>query len=196
MFAIIGLGNPGARYEPTRHNAGFWALDAMAAELKQTTWKEKSSCLYLKADGLSQPFLLVKPQKYMNLSGEAAVPLLKFFKIEVPQVVVVYDDLDLAPGVLRIRQGGGSGGHNGVEDMIRHLGDANFTRIRLGIGRPGQGSGEGADSSNRSVSDWVLGKPDSAEFELISKSVGKSVEAIKILLNDGVLQAQNQFNRS
>jgi PTH1 family peptidyl-tRNA hydrolase len=200
MFAIVGLGNPGTRYERTRHNAGFWAVDALAAELKLSSWKEKSSCLYLKADNFSQPCILAKPQKFMNLSGEAAVPLIRFFKIPVAQVIVVYDDLDLAPGVLRIRQGGGSGGHNGVEDMIRHLGDANFIRLRLGIGRPGwrdastaAGNEEASANANRSISDWVLSNPDSGENELIQQSVQKALQAIKIVVNDGVLQAQNQF---
>ena len=128
---IIGLGNPGDDYQRTRHNIGFMAVDALAARFHCPPWKRKFRSLITGADS----FLLLKPQTFMNLSGEAAVEALHFYDLQAAQVIVVHDDLDLPPGEVRAKQGGGSGGHNGLKSLDQHIGQ-NYWRVRLGIGRP------------------------------------------------------------
>jgi len=200
MFAIVGLGNPGTRYEETRHNAGFWVVDFLARQYGQDGWKEKNNCLFQKVSIAKEQGLLIKPQKYMNLSGECCLPLLNFFKISIEKVTVVYDELDLKVGVVRVKSGGGSGGHNGVEDMIRHLGGKEFSRIRLGIGRPGDGASQEEGESNsvreQNISDWVLSKPRPKDQELLNIAVENAADAAKVLITQGLLPAQNSFNRS
>ena len=128
------------------------------------------------------------------------MPLLNFFKISIEKVTVVYDELDLKVGVVRVKSGGGSGGHNGVEDMIRHLGGKEFSRIRLGIGRPGDGASQEEGESNsvreQNISDWVLSKPRPKDQELLNIAVENAADAAKVLITQGLLPAQNSFNRS
>jgi len=194
MFAIIGLGNPGAKYENTRHNIGFRVVDSVAERAKLSGWKEKSRCSYLKGEIFSRPALLIKPQNYMNLSGECAAPLLKFFQVSMENVIVIYDDLDLSPGVIRVKRGGGSGGHNGVENCITHFTSPDFIRIRVGIGRPDKGEGTNIFTGN--ISDWVLSTAGPEEKELLMDAVQKSVDAVEMLLQEGLLPVQNRFNRT
>ena len=202
MYAVLGLGNPGHEYEATRHNVGFWAADALASELSKSegstsaafpAWAEKSGCLVFKSSPVewadSDALLLIKPQRYMNLSGRAAVPHLNFLKIPPSRVLVIHDDLDIAPGKLKIKQGGSSGGHNGLKDLSANLGSDDYFRLRIGIGRPEQPE-RGSD-----ISSWVLTRPRPEERELIENAVVSATKAVKVLIRDGLRTAQQQFNR-
>lgn len=190
MFAVIGLGNPGSKYEATRHNAGFWVADRLHERLaKAESWKTHGACLCLRAQIASIQVLLVKPQKYMNLSGEAAQPLLQFFKVPSERLVVVYDDLDLPPGRIQIRRGGSAAGHNGLTDIIQRLGTEDFFRLRVGVGRTE------VDQARVSGRNWVLGVPGPNERELLEKAVTFAAEAVETLVVDGLERAQQQFNK-
>lgn len=133
---IVGLGNIGATYSQTKHNVGFMAVDAFAAKYGLTFNKTKFESLYAEGFIGTEKVILVKPQTYMNESGRAVRPLMDYFQIDEEDLVVVYDDLDLEPGTIRLRQKGGAGGHNGIKSLIAHLGTKEFNRIRVGIGRP------------------------------------------------------------
>lgn len=190
MFAVIGLGNPGLKYESTRHNAGFWVLDKLRETLAASeTWKVHGGCLCVRTASSDAPLLLIKPQKFMNLSGEAAQPVLQFFKVPPQRVIVVYDELDLPPGRIQVRFGGSAAGHRGVGDLITHLGTQDFFRVRLGIGRIDTAAAKVAGKN------WVLSKPGSAEQELLEKAVTLSCEAVETLVHDGLVVAQQKFNR-
>lgn len=133
---IVGLGNPGSKYKDTKHNIGFIALDEFAFQHKMEFNKTKFEAIYAEAFIGSEKVLLVKPQTFMNDSGRAVRPLMDYFNVELEDLIVVYDDLDLPVGKLRLRQKGSAGGHNGIRSMIQHLGTADFNRIRIGIDRP------------------------------------------------------------
>ena len=182
---IAGLGNPGPRYASTRHNVGFWAVDQLAAERGCAFTQEKSGCLITRSEDL----LLVKPQKYMNLSGEALAPLVRFFRIEPENVVVIHDDVDLKTGALVIKKGGGSGGQHGVEDITRHLGTADFYRIRIGVGRA-PGSVPGQD-----LSSWVLSEPKGEERTALEITAKNAAECAVRLVRDGLEAARQSFAR-
>ncbi|MCC6933144.1 MAG: aminoacyl-tRNA hydrolase [Deltaproteobacteria bacterium] len=195
MYAVIGLGNPGKRYELTRHNVGFWVVDYIYSqsgkEQAGLSWKrfeEVDTCLVARSP---EPMMLLKPLKYMNLSGEAVQPVLHFYKINPKQVIVIHDDIDLPCGQLRIREGRKSGGHRGVQNMIDMLGGSDFARIRIGVGRPGQVA-ENTDAID--PGDWVIGKPSFIEEGLLREAVQKAAEALNVLINDGLIKAQNRFN--
>lgn len=211
MFAIVGLGNPEARYQATRHNAGFNAVSRLFSELEsrglRLAWKDKFNCKFLKASLCGREVLLVLPLLYMNRSGEACVPLLNFYKISPESLVVVHDDLDLMPGAIKVSLGGGAGGHGGVKDLIEMLGSAEFCRVRIGIGHPlrqetapagfpedVQRADVGSDEREEVV-DWVLGVPEPVERKLLDSGVELAVEAVKLLLTEGVQAAQRRFNR-
>ncbi|GMA57125.1 hypothetical protein GCM10025858_16280 [Alicyclobacillus sacchari] len=137
MKAIIGLGNPGFKYERTRHNVGFWAIDRAAQKLGVVVDRAKFQSLIGEARVAGEPVLLVKPQTYMNVSGVAAAEIARFYKLDVEQdILVMYDDMDFLPGQLKLRARGSAGGHNGVKSLIQSLGTDSFCRIRIGIGRP------------------------------------------------------------
>lgn len=193
MFAIVGLGNPGSRYERTRHNVGVWVIQRLVTlpGVEIGRWQQQFNCSFAKAtvDGAQGFFVL--PQSYMNLSGEAAAPLLNYYNIAPKDVVVVYDELDLDPGVLRLKQGGSSGGHRGVEDMLRHLGSGEFVRVRVGIGHPRR---QAEPLARMDVSQWVLAPPSPADRELIERSVGDAAEAIRLYLREGLPAAQAQYH--
>ena len=162
MFCIVGLGNPGARYEDTRHNVGFKALDSLCLEYDARFKSEKNnlvSSIYVGKDKV----LLLKPQLFMNKSGDAIWPLLKFYKIETEKIIVVHDELDLEQGTVKAKLGGGAGGHNGVSDIIRIAGKS-FYRVRIGISHP-------RDVNPKiDVSSWVLQTPELKDFCLLYTS--------------------------
>jgi PTH1 family peptidyl-tRNA hydrolase len=172
---IVGLGNPGPEYQDTRHNAGFWWVDELAQRLKLTLQADRAyfgrvARLNRPDDG---PLWLLQPQTYMNLSGKSVAALARFFKIEPAQILVVHDELDILPGQLKLKRGGGHGGHNGLRDIHAQLGSPDYWRLRLGIGHPGVKS---------EVSDYVLRKPPASERELIEKSIADSMTAVDLLL--------------
>jgi peptidyl-tRNA hydrolase, PTH1 family len=149
MFLLVGLGNPGIRYQSTRHNVGFDLVDDIAAEAGSTLNSARFKALYGKGSWSGFDFIFLKPQTFMNVSGDSVLEAAQFFKIPINHVVVVFDDLDQAPGAVRLRSGGGHGGHNGIRDIIAKLGSDAFHRIKIGIGKPEHKS---------ATADWVLGK--------------------------------------
>ena len=191
MFAIIGLGNPGSRYLQTRHNVGFWVVDGFAESVNADSWRQFGGCEIVQVKVNNSAVLLIKPQEFMNLSGQAAQRVLSFYKVKTPEIVVVHDDLDIEPGQIRIVTEGKSGGHRGVENIQSVLNSSALVRIRVGIGHPR----EVVKVADYEVTDWVLGKPGGDELALIKEGTQAAVEAIGMIIIDGIVAAQNQFNR-
>jgi peptidyl-tRNA hydrolase, PTH1 family len=164
---IVGLGNPGTEYEKTRHNAGFWWVDAIA-EAKRATWKKetKFSGWTSKVEEGGVDFALLKPATYMNESGRSVGRYLQFYKLEAGAMLVVHDELDLPPGTVKLKRGGGTGGHNGLEDLAEVLGTKDFWRLRIGIGHPGH---------KDLVPDYVLKKARREEQEAIDPAFDRSL---------------------
>ena len=200
MYALIGLGNPGSQYERTRHNAGFWAVEGLGARLGAPlrSWQQKGGVLFCRCHSSSgEELLLVEPQQFMNRSGQAARPLLAFFKVPPARTIVLHDELDIPPGELRLKLGGSSGGHRGVNDLASQLGTKEFYRIRIGIGHPARGEGEtagGAGRSEQDVSSWVLGVPVSSELKAIEAAAEDAGVAAELLIADGLQAAQQRFH--
>ena len=177
---IVGLGNPGREYESTRHNAGFRWVDELA-RMQKLSFKSDTKFHGMTARGQSHghEILLLKPQTFMNASGRAVVALAQFYKIDSVEMLVVHDDLDLPPGVARLKMGGGHGGHNGLKDIIAHLGTRDFWRLRLGIGHPGE---------RDEVSNYVLNDPRNEERELIDDAM-QHAQNIAHLVIEGKTEA-------
>lgn len=172
---IVGLGNPGPDYEPTRHNAGFWFVDALARRCGQDFRSEarfQSEVARCLVDG--NEIRLQKPMAFMNRSGQPVSALARFFRIELEQILVVHDDLDLPPGTIRLKKGGGHGGHNGLRDLISHLGSREFYRLRVGIGHPGH---------RDQVVDYVLKKPSKEDRRQIEDALDDALDAIDDIVN-------------
>lgn len=177
---IVGLGNPGREYDATRHNAGFWWLDEFA-RTHSCTFKVESKFhgLVARSSLHGREIILLKPQTFMNASGRSVVALALFFKIEPQHILVVHDELDLPPGTAKLKLGGGHGGHNGLKDIIAHLGARDFWRLRIGIGHPG----ERAD-----VADFVLHEPRREEGELIEQAMERAQDVAHLIV-EGKLEA-------
>lgn len=196
MKLIVGLGNPGEKYVGTRHNVGFEVVEKLARELGTTTaeWKfeKKHNALVAKAGEI----ILVKPQTFMNDSGTAVGGLLSYYKLTPADVWVIHDDMDLPMGKIRIRQGGASAGHHGVDSIIQHIKTDAFLRFRLGIGTGRENIGEHADRKLRrsKVIDFVLSKFQSSEAGAMKHLIKHSVEAVRIALFEGTDRAMNRFN--
>jgi peptidyl-tRNA hydrolase, PTH1 family len=171
---LVGLGNPGPEYEATRHNAGFWWLDAVARKLGTTLMPQRSYFgLAAKASTAQGVVWLLQPMTYMNLSGKSVAALARFFKIAPQEILVAHDELDLMPGQVKIKSCGGHAGHNGLRDIHAQLGSADYWRLRLGIGHPGV---------KAEVVDYVLRKPAAEHRELIEQTISRSVEALDLML--------------
>ena len=171
---IVGLGNPGREYETTRHNAGYWWVDELA-RLQNLSFKSEAKYHGLTARGQlhGHEMLLLKPQTFMNVSGRAVGALAQFYKIAPAEMLVVHDELDLPPGVARLKMGGGHGGHNGLKDIIAHLGSNDFWRLRFGIGHPG----DRAD-----VAGYVLNDPRREERELIDEAIQRALHVAPLIV--------------
>ena len=184
-YLVIGLGNPGRKYAGTRHNIGFHTVEELAESYRMSFDNKQAKALT--ADGMikGQRVLIAKPQTFMNASGEAVRSLVDFYKISVENILVIYDDLDIDLGVLRIRSQGGSGGHNGIKSMINHLGSRDFSRIRFGIGRP---PGRMAPSA------YVLRPFLEEERPLVIETMNRAVRAVETWLTDGIDVAMNKYN--
>ena len=172
---LVGLGNPGPEYDATRHNAGFWWLDAVAAKLGARLVFDRSyqaRVARVNRAG-SDPLWLLEPQTYMNLSGKSVAGLARFFKIAPENIVVAHDELDLLPGHVKLKQGGSHAGHNGLKDIIAQLGSADFWRLRLGIGHPGV---------KAEVIDYVLKKPSAEHREAIEHAISRTLDTLDLLL--------------
>lgn len=187
MKLIIGLGNPGKTYEGTRHNVGFDVIDELAENWSISLNQAKFKGIYGTGVVNGEKVLLLKPLTYMNLSGESIAGIMSFFKVPIEDIVVIYDDLDLAPGRIRLRQKGSAGGHNGIKSTIAHLGSQNFNRIRIGIGRP---------TVPMAISDYVLGRFSSEELSDIESAIRKSAKACEAWLSNPFLHVMNEYNQS
>lgn len=171
---FVGLGNPGPEYEATRHNAGFWWIDALARDKKLTLVPERSyHGLAARMQVGGQPVWLLEPQTFMNLSGKSVAALARFFKIEPHEILVVHDELDVVPGQAKLKRGGSHAGHNGLRDIHAQLGTAEYWRLRLGIGHPGVKS---------EVVSWVLKKPLKEQREAIDDAIARTLHAFPALV--------------
>ena len=183
MKLIVGLGNPGRKYEGTRHNMGFMAVDLFSDISQIDVDKEVFSGLLGRGKVFDEDVLLFKPTTYMNLSGTAVSQVVHYFKIEKEDIIVVYDDMAIAPGNIRLRLNGSSGGHKGMQNIIEQLGTSDIKRIRIGIGEP-----------TYDTVDFVLSKPVDEEKELIEGAIENAANAIKEALKNGFDRAMNRFN--
>lgn len=186
MKLIIGLGNPGKEYEETRHNVGFKALDAIAIKFNINITDKKFRAFCGSGIISGEKVLLIKPQTYMNLSGESVRKAMDFFKLSNEDIVIIYDDISLAPGQLRIRKKGSAGGHNGIKSIISHVGSEEFLRIKVGVGDKPAG---------RDLADYVLGKISGNEQGLMRDAYSDIVDAIELILNSDIDVAMNRFNK-
>ncbi len=185
MKLIVGLGNPGKEYEKTRHNVGFMVLDKIADGLDLEFHESKKwHAEVAETTHESERIVLMKPQTYMNLSGEAVAACAKYYKLENHHIWVVSDDLDLDLGTVRVRDTGSSGGHNGLKSVMAHLTSEDFYRVRVGIGRPDRGDGSQIDSAN-----YVLQPFDESEHFILNKALNDAATTILVALADGELQS-------
>ena len=184
-WLVVGLGNPGARYESTRHNMGFLALDRLAEREKLRFNKLRFKAWTAEWKLGEDKVLVMKPQTYMNLSGEAVREAVQFYKIPADHVLVIYDDVSLPVGKLRVRPTGSAGGHNGIKNIIAHLGTQDFPRIKIGTGAPGEGG---------DMIDWVIGVPSQAERKVLVESFEKAIQAAECIIEHGCQKAMNDYN--
>ena len=185
-FLSAGLGNPGDRYSETRHNAGFWFLDALARRSSLTFRNEaKFHGLYCKGPIQGTQQLLLMPSTFMNRSGQSVGAVAKFFKLPPEQVLIVHDELDLPPGQMKLKTGGGHGGHNGLRDIHAQLGSPNYHRLRLGIGHPGNA---------KQVADYVLKSPGKSDRMAIDGAIDEALRALPLILDSEFPRATNQIN--
>ncbi len=182
---IVGLGNPGKKYEGTRHNAGFMALDMLASRHQVTVGTKKFKGVLGTGFVGNRPVVLLKPQTFMNVSGASVQPAAAFYSVPPERIIVLHDELDLETGVMKVKSGGGHGGHNGLRDIIAKLGGAkDFARVRLGIGRPSRGD----------VTGWVLGGYGKSEIADRDDAFYRACDAVEAIVDRGVGAAQNEYN--
>lgn len=185
MKCIVGLGNPGLKYRKTRHNIGFMIIDELAnrfqAKLKDKKFNGHYSIVNIKGERV----LLLKPQTFMNLSGECIRPLIDYYKIDLDDILVIYDDLDLPTGKIRLRKRGGHGGHNGVRSTIDHLGTEKFKRLRFGIGRP---------TTAKPIVDYVLEKFSKKDLEEVNVGIQLAADACEAWLTKPFDEVMNEYN--
>lgn len=186
MFVIAGLGNPDRKYENTRHNVGFDFIDALAAKYNISVKEKKHKALIGAGYIEGVKVLLVKPQTYMNLSGESLREVMDFYKIDPEEeMLIVFDDISLAPGNIRIRKKGSAGGHNGIKSIIAHTGTQNFTRIKIGVGEKPAGW---------DLADYVLGHFSEEDRKLVNAAVSDAVTAAVYIMRQDTDRAMNEFN--
>ena len=191
LFLIVGLGNPGSQYSQTRHNAGFWFLDALYRENRASEGdrgfklQAKVSAEVWRARIYARDCIFAKPVVFMNHSGQAVRALLDYYKIRTENLLVAYDDLDLPPGTVRLKQGGGHGGHNGMRDIFRHLENTDFLRLRVGIGHPG---------FKNAVTGYVLSRPTAEQEQQMMHSIGDAIAVMPDLLAGKVSKATKDLH--
>lgn len=187
MYIIVGLGNPGKEYQNTRHNIGFDVIDVIAEQEHISVTEKKHKALIGKGVIAGQKVILAKPQTYMNLSGESVRNLLDYYKAdETEELLVISDDISLPPGQLRIRKKGSAGGHNGLKNIIAHLGHDTFQRIKMGVGEKPKGY---------DLADYVLGHFDKSDRELMEQAAKEAADAVRMILTEGADSAMNRYNR-
>ncbi len=184
MKVVVGLGNPGPEYKDTRHNIGFMVLEQLAARHRVERQESRYDAIIGEIRINGEKVLLVKPLTYMNLSGRSVQPLVHWHKLNLADLIVIYDDMDLPVGSLRIRANGGSGGHKGMKSVIERLHTEEFPRARIGIGRPAQ----------HHPADWVLGRFSGTEKELMQSTVNKAADAVETWITAGLSEAMNAYN--
>ncbi|HJC40319.1 MAG TPA: aminoacyl-tRNA hydrolase [Candidatus Intestinimonas pullistercoris] len=185
-WLVVGLGNPGDQYEHTRHNVGFAVADELAERCRVPLQRLKFRALTNTVTLGGQKVLLMKPVTYMNLSGEAVREAAAFYKVPPEHILVLSDEVALPPGKLRVRKGGSAGGHNGLKNIIAHLGSDQFPRIRLGVGQK--------PHPDYDMADWVLGKPQGEDKKAVEAAVVRAADAVECLLAKGPEEAMNRFN--
>lgn len=185
-WLVAGLGNPGQKYQNTRHNMGFLTVDLLAEQKNMKLNRVKFKSAYNILSFAGYRCLVMKPQTYMNLSGEAVREAAQFYKVPADHVLVIYDDVSLPVGKLRVRPSGSAGGHNGIKNIIAHLGTQDFPRIKIGTGAPAGGGEE--------MVDWVTGVPSQAEREVLFESFERAVQAAACVIEHGCQRAMNEFN--
>ncbi len=185
IYLIVGLGNPGREYKSNRHNVGFMLIDKLASRLGVTFGRMESQALVTKTDYLERRLALAKPQTYMNLSGQAVSSLVRFYKVPLTNSLVVYDDVDLPMGTLRMRPSGGAGGHNGVVSILERLGTQEFPRLRIGISRP---------PGRLEAADYVLHDFSKEELEVLPDILDQAVGAVLTYITEGLEAAMTQYN--
>ena len=185
-WLVVGLGNPGARYESTRHNMGFLALDRLAEREKLRFNKLRFKAWTAEWKLGEDKVLVMKPQTYMNLSGESVGAAARFYKIPADHILVVSDDIALPVGKLRLRAAGSAGGHNGLKNIIRHLGSDRFPRIKVGVGMP--------QNAEYDIADWVTGMPMGEEQKILLDALDRAARAIPAVITLGMDKAMNRFN--
>ena len=185
-WLIVGLGNPGREYEKTRHNAGFRAMDILAQKLGCKPDKLKYQGLYCQVNYQGKKLLLLKPQTFMNLSGRSVAPLAAFFKVPAKNIIVMFDDISLPPGRLRIRADGSAGGHNGIKSIIAELGNQDFPRVKIGVGAK--------PHPDFDLADWVLSAFTAQEEKALQPALERAADAALAIIDHGVPEAANRFN--
>ena len=187
MYIIVGLGNPGKDYKNTRHNIGFDVIDVIADKANISVMEKKHKALVGKGVVAGQKVILAKPQTYMNLSGESVRSLLDYYKVdETDELIVISDDISLPPGQIRIRKKGSAGGHNGLKNIIAHLGHDSFHRIKMGVGEKPKGF---------DLADYVLGHFDKTDRAIMDAAALDAVAAIEMILTEGADTAMNHYNK-
>lgn len=187
MYLIVGLGNPGPEYKNTRHNLGFMVIDELARRQGISSLKSKCQSSIAETKLASHKVIIAQPQTFMNNSGPAVRGLLDWFKIDPANLILVYDDVDLEVGQLRLREKGNAGGHHGVESVINSIGTTQFARVRIGIGR---------ESLTADVTDYVLQRIPADQQEALAEAVIAAADAVQSILSDGLAKAMNKFNQS
>ena len=189
FWLIVGLGNPGKKYEGTRHNMGFMTADILAERWSVAFSDHKGLAMLGKGamnlQGRNVKFFLAKPLTYMNDSGNAVASISAYYQIQPDHVVVIHDDMDLEFGRIKVKAGGSAGGHNGIKNIIAHLGTQDFPRIKIGTGAPGEGG---------DMIDWVIGVPSQAERKVLVESFRRAIDAAECIIEHGCQKAMNDFN--
>jgi len=186
MYIIAGLGNPGLQYENTRHNAGFLTIEFLQDKFSGKPYKLRHKAQLSECTISGERVLLVRPQTYMNNSGESIREILTFYKLDLSQLIVIYDDVDLPGGTIRIRASGSAGTHNGMRSIIAELGSGEFARVRIGIGKPSH--------PDMDLADYVLGRFDKDQLPIMREAVQKAAEAAEMIILKGCEAAMNTFN--
>ncbi|MEG1870684.1 MAG: aminoacyl-tRNA hydrolase [Peptostreptococcaceae bacterium] len=185
MYVVVGLGNPGKQYEKTRHNVGFNVIDNLAKEYGISVTKIKHKALIGEGRVGSEKVLLVKPQTYMNLSGETLIDIYNYYNVEMENIIVIYDDIDLDVGKIRIRKKGSGGTHNGMRSITKCLGSNDFPRVRVGVSRP---------RSGQDLADFVLSRFRKEEDDDVEQGLEKATKAVDVMIRDNIDLAMNKYN--
>ncbi len=185
MYLIVGLGNPEPEYSFTRHNMGFDVINKLAEKYNINVKKEGFDAIYGAGLIEGEKVILCKPQTYMNLSGNAVIKFINYYKIDYSKVIIIYDDIDISPGVVKIRKTGGAGSHNGMKSVIQNMGTTSFPHIRIGTGTP-------LDKSN--LIEYVIGKLTKDEYSILKPGIETGVEAVSLIIKNGIDNSMNIIN--